>query len=141
MTPLPGTLALSRSFFPACQLEAIQRTMRAKNTSLRALLQDTAKPKLPAKIDRRRLERAQRCLADVRALRRASGLSQTDFWRRYGVTQSAGSRFENGRAMSVSVQILVLLDAFGYVDKSKLVEAVKFVEEGGRLPVRRVSTK
>ena len=111
--------------------------MRAKNKSLRALPQDTAKPKL----DRRRLERAQRCLADVRALRRASGLSQTDFWRRYGVTQSAGSRFENGRAMSVSVQILVLLDAFGYVDKSKLVEAVKFVEEGGRLRVRRVSAK
>lgn len=28
------------------------------------------------------------------------GINQEEFWRRIGVTQSAGSRYENGRAMS-----------------------------------------
>jgi transcriptional regulator with XRE-family HTH domain len=35
--------------------------------------------------------------------------SQTEFWRRFGVTQSTGSRFEKGMQLPASVAILVWL--------------------------------
>ena len=34
-----------------------------------------------------------------RRLREGLGLNQTEFWRRIEVTQSGGSRYENGRSM------------------------------------------
>lgn len=33
----------------------------------------------------------------IKDIRTSSGLSQEDFWRQYGVTQSAGSRYEKSR--------------------------------------------
>lgn len=35
--------------------------------------------------------------------------NQTEFWRRFGVTQSTGSRFEKGMQLPASVAILVWL--------------------------------
>jgi len=46
-------------------------------------------------------------LSGVRALRRRAGLNQHDFWKRIGVTQSGGSRYENGRRVPKPVRILL----------------------------------
>ncbi|MFZ5556359.1 MAG: helix-turn-helix domain-containing protein [Pseudomonadota bacterium] len=42
-------------------------------------------------------------------LRHRLGMSQTEFWGRIGVTQSGGSRYENGRPMPRPVQALLRL--------------------------------
>ena len=43
------------------------------------------------------------------ALRRKLGISQAKFWRRLGVTQSCGSRYETGRAIPHSIYLLMAL--------------------------------
>ncbi|MBL8485524.1 MAG: helix-turn-helix domain-containing protein [Rhodocyclaceae bacterium] len=57
-------------------------------------------------------------LSDLSAYRKATGLNQSDFWRRFGVTQSGGSRYESGRNLPNAVGMLLWL-----VDKNKLGEA------------------
>jgi transcriptional regulator with XRE-family HTH domain len=55
---------------------------------------------------------------DVRLLREFSGLNQTDFWERVGITQSGGSRYEAGeRRLPKPVQHLLRLI---YIDKLDL---------------------
>lgn len=49
---------------------------------------------------------------DVRTLRAKLGLNQSDFWGRISVTQSGGSRYESGRNIPRTVQILLHL-AYG----------------------------
>jgi len=44
---------------------------------------------------------------DPRKLREALRLSQSEFWSRVEVTQSGGSRYENGRAMPRPVRRLL----------------------------------
>ena len=46
---------------------------------------------------------------DPREIRRELGVSQLEFWSRIGMTQSAGSRYESGRAMPRTVQALLRL--------------------------------
>ncbi|HEX9174315.1 MAG TPA: transcriptional regulator [Telluria sp.] len=50
---------------------------------------------------------------EVRRLRIGRRESQARFWRRFGVTQSSGSRFETGLRMPAPVVILVKLYAAG----------------------------
>ncbi|MDB5811891.1 MAG: hypothetical protein JWN94_4013 [Betaproteobacteria bacterium] len=45
-------------------------------------------------------------------LRRKLGLNQTDFWKRLGVTQSGGSRYENGYSVPGYLELLMGL-AYG----------------------------
>ena len=45
-------------------------------------------------------------------------LNQTEFWRRVGVSQSGGSRYESGRAIPRSVQMLLRI-AYGTKAQSK----------------------
>lgn len=52
-----------------------------------------------------------------RLLREFSGLNGTEFWERVGVTQSGGSRYENGRRLPKPVQSLLRLV---YIDKVDL---------------------
>lgn len=40
-------------------------------------------------------------------LRRKLGLTQTEFWTPLGLTQSAGSRYENGRPVPKPIRVLV----------------------------------
>jgi len=62
--------------------------------------------------------------ADVlRELRIARGESQTKFWRRFGVTQSRGSRFELGTEIPPSVAILIKLYLEGTVSDGDLWRA------------------
>lgn len=53
-------------------------------------------------------------------IRRKLRLSQYDFWNKVGVTQSGGSRYENGRNMPKSVRELVRLVHIQKVDLSKI---------------------
>lgn len=45
----------------------------------------------------------------VAAVRAATGLNQSEFWGRVGVTQSGGSRYEGGRRMPTPVKMLIAL--------------------------------
>ena len=49
---------------------------------------------------------------DLKGVRKKTGLNQSDFWNKIGVTQSGGSRYESGRDMPEPVQILFRL-AYG----------------------------
>jgi transcriptional regulator with XRE-family HTH domain len=45
-------------------------------------------------------------------LRRKLGLNQTQFWKRVGVGQSGGSRYENGEPVPRYLRLLIML-AYG----------------------------
>lgn len=59
-------------------------------------------------------------LANLEAYRRSRGETQTEFWTRFGVTQSGGSRYETGRAMPMPTAMLVQAFADGVVDDKVL---------------------
>ena len=48
-------------------------------------------------------------IKNPRDIRKKIGLNQMDFWSQIGVTQSGGSRYESGRAMSKPVRELLRL--------------------------------
>ncbi len=54
------------------------------------------------------------------ALREKTGLTQTQFWGMIGVTQSAGSRYESGRAPLKPIRTLI-----GYVFMGEPLERFK----------------
>lgn len=45
--------------------------------------------------------------AEVVALRKKLRLNQSEFWGRFGITQSAGSRYESGREIPLPMQVLL----------------------------------
>lgn len=49
----------------------------------------------------------------IAEVRRTAGLNQSEFWKRIGVTQSGGSRYETGRAMPKPVAMLFELVYMG----------------------------
>lgn len=57
--------------------------------------------------------------------RKKAGINQKDFWTRYGVTQSGGSRYESGRNMPKPLRMLMALHKAGKVTDKDLAEAVK----------------
>lgn len=59
----------------------------------------------------------------LKELRKARRESQTKFWKRFGVTQSRGSRFELGLEIPSSVAILVNLYLDGAVNDGDLWRA------------------
>ncbi len=64
-------------------------------------------------------------LADVAAARRASGANQTEFWSRFGVTQSGGSRYESGRTIPMPLKILMWLYEAGSINDQDLANVRK----------------
>lgn len=64
-------------------------------------------------------------LSDIHAARRMSGLNQTAFWTRFGVTQSGGSRYESGRNMPTPLKLLISLYEAGKIDDAMLEDARK----------------
>ena len=48
--------------------------------------------------------------------------NQTQFWRRFGVTQTQGSRFERGRPVPLSVLLLIRLYLLHVIDDSDLAQ-------------------
>lgn len=57
--------------------------------------------------------------------RRAEGLNQSEYWKRFGVTQSGGSRYESGRNIPRPLAILLWLHQSGKVSDKDLADAVK----------------
>lgn len=55
-------------------------------------------------------------MADLRAYRVSRNENQTEFWGRFGVTQSAGGRYESGREVPAPLAMLVLAFADGVLD-------------------------
>jgi DNA-binding transcriptional regulator YiaG len=62
---------------------------------------------------------------DIAVTRQKSNLNQTGFWKRYGVTQSGGSRYESGRNIPKPLAILLWLHQSGKVTDKDLAEALK----------------
>ncbi|HVY05221.1 MAG TPA: hypothetical protein VHB46_04520 [Burkholderiales bacterium] len=59
-------------------------------------------------------------IIDPRSIRKRLGLNQVEFWSRVGVTQSGGSRYENGRALPRSLQELMRIVYVVEVDLEKV---------------------
>jgi hypothetical protein len=66
-------------------------------------------------------------LKDLAGLRRSYGENQETFWRRFGVTQSGGSRYESGRNIPTPIAILVGLWASGQINDETLLQARKAI--------------
>ena len=60
---------------------------------------------------------------NLKRLRKSRRESQAKFWKRFGVTQSRGSRFEQGLQLPVAVAILVKLYFDGKVNDRDLWQA------------------
>jgi transcriptional regulator with XRE-family HTH domain len=60
---------------------------------------------------------------ELKELRKSRRESQAKFWKRFGVTQSRGSRIEQGLGIPVSVAILVKLYLEGKVNDGDLWRA------------------
>ncbi len=58
-------------------------------------------------------------------LRKASGMNQTEFWKRFGVTQSAGSRYESGRSLPRPLRVLMQARIDGAIDEATLARLLK----------------
>ncbi|MDD5175330.1 MAG: transcriptional regulator [Sterolibacterium sp.] len=60
---------------------------------------------------------------DLTEFRKNLGLNQSDFWSRYGVTQSGGSRYESGRNMPMPMKLLIRLHLSGVISDDALKAA------------------
>lgn len=58
-----------------------------------------------------------------RESRKLTGMNQKEFWGRFGVTQSGGSRYEGGREIGGPTQILMMLYARNRINDDDLAEA------------------
>jgi len=68
----------------------------------------------------------------IRDLRHVMRETQTQFWRRFGVTQTQGSRFERGRPVPLPVLLLIRLYLLHVIDDSDLrqVGSASFDSDG-----------
>jgi transcriptional regulator with XRE-family HTH domain len=55
--------------------------------------------------------------SDIANVRKKQNLNQTEFWTRYGVTQSGGSRYESGRNIPKPLAILLWLHRSGKTER------------------------
>lgn len=63
----------------------------------------------------------------VREKRLKSGMNQSAFWTRYGISQSGGSRYETGRNIPTPAAMLIWLHEVGRISDKDLGEALKAV--------------
>lgn len=64
----------------------------------------------------------------IQEQRKLSGLNQSAFWSRFGVTQSGGSRYESGRNVPIPTAMLIWLRESGRIDDQDLADALKVVK-------------
>lgn len=60
----------------------------------------------------------------MRKERLQRGLNQSQFWSRYGVKQSACSRYESGRLLPLPLRVLIFLNLSGELSDEALAKAV-----------------
>lgn len=63
--------------------------------------------------------------AAAKDARAKTGLNQTAYWNRFGVTQSGGSRYESGRAVPRPTALLMWLRETGRITDKDLADAMK----------------
>lgn len=63
--------------------------------------------------------------ADALALRREKKLNQAQFWGPIGVTQSGGSRYENGRSLPKPIRLLLAIAHGSEADSKKAVALIR----------------
>jgi DNA-binding transcriptional regulator YiaG len=68
-------------------------------------------------------------LNNISKHRKSTGLNQSDFWSRFGVTQSGGSRYESGRNLPKPVAMLVWLRESGKLSDQELEAAKKAISK------------
>ncbi len=61
--------------------------------------------------------------------RRAEGLNQSEYWKRVGVTQSGGSRYESGRAIPKPTRLLIWLRKAGRISDKDLADAMRAISK------------
>ncbi len=76
------------------------------------------------KITKRDQKKIEQLFSNLTKYRRDRNENQTEFWRRFGVGQSAGSRYEAGREIPMSTRMLLILYALEVLDDSLLSTAV-----------------
>ena len=62
-------------------------------------------------------------ISDLASERKAVGFNQRDYWERYGVTQSGGSRYESGCSIPRPLEILLRLHKAGNISDKDLAAA------------------
>ena len=62
-------------------------------------------------------------LSNPAELRKKAGENQATYWRKFGVTQSGGSRYEQGRNIPSPTKLLMALHASGKVSDDDLAHA------------------
>jgi DNA-binding transcriptional regulator YiaG len=65
---------------------------------------------------------------NIQQSRKSSGMNQSAFWTRFGVTQSGGSRYESGRDIPTPTSMLIWLLESGRITDQDLVDARKAVK-------------
>lgn len=68
----------------------------------------------------------------IQEVRKSSGFNQTDYWKRFGVTQSGGSRYETGRAIPMPTAMMLWLRDSGRINDQDLADALKAVKSSRR---------
>ena len=63
--------------------------------------------------------------SDIADVRKKQNFNQTEFWARFGVTQSGGSRYESGRNIPKPLAILLWLHRSGKISDKDLADAQK----------------
>ena len=71
-------------------------------------------------------------LSNIQEHRRKLDMNQSEFWSRYGVTQSGGSRYESGRNMPLPTAILIYLRETGQLTDDQLAAAKKAIAKSRR---------
>ncbi len=66
---------------------------------------------------------------DLAALRAASGLNQADFWRKFGVSQSGGSRYERKGRVPMPLRILIRAWSDKLIDDAALAVLLRKVRQ------------
>lgn len=66
-------------------------------------------------------------LKNIQFNRKLSGLNQQQFWSRFGITQSGGSRYESGRNIPKPAAMLIWLRQSDRITDQDLQNALKAV--------------
>ncbi len=75
---------------------------------------------------------AKLSFSNLAEYRKSRGLNQSDFWKKFGVTQSGGSRYETARDVPKPVQLLLALTELGIVTDESLEKARKLIDKASQ---------
>lgn len=64
-------------------------------------------------------------LENVQAFRKSRSETQAEFWKRFGLTQPGGSRYENGQPIPRPTAVLLDLFASGAISEAQLTESLE----------------